>query len=80
MTVLAVFRSRAQALDAIALCKSAGVPARAVATPQEAGCGCGLSAAFDLRFLPRVKRLLSSGRYSSFQAFYRDCGGVFVRC
>ena len=79
MTVLAVFRSRAQALDAIALCKSAGVPARAVATPQEAGCGCGLSVRFDARFYPVVRRLVLRRGYSAFAGFFRAANGGYLR-
>lgn len=44
MTILAVFRSRAQTLDYVAALKNAGIPASAVATPKEAGVGCGISA------------------------------------
>ena len=80
MTVLAVFRSRAQALDAIALLKNAGVPARAGATPREAGCGCGISAAFDARFFVRAKQLVQARCYSSFYGYYKACGGTFLRC
>ena len=71
MTVLAVFRSRAQALDFISYLKRAGVPAQAVSTPKEAGVGCGVSAKFDERFLPRVKLLLEKRRYASFSGFLR---------
>ena len=80
MTVLAVFRSRAQALDAISRLKRAGVPARAVATPQEASCGCGISAQLDVRFLARAKCVIRDGRYTSFSGYYKPCGGVYVRC
>ena len=57
MTMLAVFRSRAQALDALSLLKGAGVPSQAVSTPKEAGIGCGVSVKFDCNFFPRVRPL-----------------------
>ena len=50
MTILAVFRSRAQTLDYVAALKNAGIPASAVATPKEAGVGCGISAKFEENF------------------------------
>ena len=51
MTILAVFRSRAQSLDYLSALKAAGVSAQAVSTPKEAGVGCGLSVKFDERAL-----------------------------
>ena len=71
MTTLAVFRSRAQALDFLSYIKRSGVPAQAVATPKEAGVGCGVSVKFDERFLSRVKLLLTGRQYTSFSGFLR---------
>lgn len=79
MTMLAVFRSRAQALDALTLLRGAGVPAQAVSTPKEAGVGCGISVRFEGKFLPRVRALLSARRYSAMWGYLRICGGAFVR-
>ncbi|HJA95928.1 MAG TPA: DUF3343 domain-containing protein [Firmicutes bacterium] len=79
MTMLAVFRSRAQALDALSLLKGAGVPSQAVSTPKEAGIGCGVSVKFDCNFFPRVRPLLAGRRYSAFWGYLRICGGAFVR-
>ncbi len=72
MTVLAVFRSRAQTLDFIALLRTLGVPAQAVSTPKEAGVGCGISARFDERFLEKAKLALKKKPYSSFAGFLRE--------
>lgn len=69
MTMLAVFKSRAQTLDFIGRLSAAGVPAQAVSTPKEAGVGCGISAKFDARFLSRTKAVLSARPYSSFAGF-----------
>ena len=71
MTVLAVFRSRAQTLDFVASLKSAGVPVGTVNTPREAGVGCGLSARFEESFLPRAQYCLRKKRYSSFAGFMK---------
>jgi len=78
MTILAVFRSRAQTLDFISALKSAGVPAAAVNTPKEAGVGCGISAKLDERFLPRAKFVFGRKAYSSFAGFMRASGERFV--
>lgn len=79
MTMLAVFRSRAQALDAVSRLGNAGVPAQAVSTPKEAGYGCGLSVRFDARFYPRVAPVLKKRAYPAFAGYFRACGGTFVR-
>ncbi len=79
MTVLAVFRSRAQTLDFLAAVKAAGVPAQAVSTPREAGVGCGISAKFDSRFSERAKAVLARRHYSAFDGFLREDGGRFFR-
>lgn len=78
MTVLAVFRSRAQTLDYISLLKRAGVPCAAVNTPKEAGVGCGISAKFDERFLLKAKGVLSRRPYSSFAGFLKGVGAGYV--
>ena len=78
MTVLAVFKSRAQTLDLVSLLRSGGVVASAVNTPKEAGVGCGISAKFDVRFFPRVRLMLSKRNYTSFAGFMRRMGNTFV--
>lgn len=77
MTVLAVFRSRAQTLDYISSLKKLGVPVGAANTPKEAGVGCGLSAKFDERFLPRARAALDKKPYSSFVGFLKTSGNAF---
>ncbi len=69
MTILAVFRSRAQTLDFISRLKAAGAPVQAVPTPKEAGVGCGISAKFEARFMDKAKLVLSKRPYSSFSGF-----------
>ena len=79
MTMLAVFRSRTQALDALGRIGGAGVTAQAVATPKEAGYGCGLSVRFDGRNLPIVSTVLRRRAYSSFAGYLRACNGGYVK-
>lgn len=78
MTMLAVFRSRAQTLDFVSRLRGEGVPAQAVSTPKEAGVGCGVSAKFEENFLPRVLSLLKVRAYSSFSGIMKKVGGAFV--
>ncbi len=78
MTMLAVFRSRAQSLDCVSRLRGEGVPAQAVSTPKEAGVGCGVSVRFDEAFLPRVSALLKRRAYSSFSGIMRRAGNTFV--
>ncbi len=77
MTMLAVFRSRAQALEYISVLKAGGVPAQAVSTPKEAGVGCGISAKFEDVFFARAKSCLAKKSYSSFSGFMVRRGNVF---
>ena len=77
MTVLAVFRSRAQTLAFLTALRGMGAAAQAVNTPKEAGVGCGISARFEDAFLHRARRALSSGRYSSFSGFMKQAGRGF---
>ncbi len=79
-TVLAVFRSRAQALDCIARLKRSGVAANAVSTPREANVGCGISARIGAYDLARARHIVAGGGYSAFVGFFRaDSYGGRVR-
>ncbi len=69
--ILAVFRSRAQALDCVSLLKKNGVSAGAVSTPAEANVGCGISVRIGTFDLPRARQILSRGNYSAFVGYYR---------
>ena len=71
MTILAIFRSRAQALDCSARLKKYGVSAETMPTPKEAKLGCGLCVRFDARYFVRSKAVLKTGRYTTFKGFYR---------
>ena len=68
--VLAVFRSRSQAIDCNTRLRQYGVPAVLINTPKEANIGCGLSVKFQQSALNRVKALIHGGNYSAFYGFY----------
>lgn len=70
MTVLAVFRSRAQTMDFAARLQSVGASVRIVNTPKEAGVGCGVSARFGYGALALAENVLRRNSYSSFAGFY----------
>lgn len=81
-SILAVFRSRTQALDCVSRLKYYGVGAAAVSTPREANVGCGISVRLAESDLPRAKRILSAAGYSAFAGFLRvqmRGGRTFVR-
>ena len=80
MTVLAVFKSRSETLGYISLLRTAGVPASAVATPKEAGVGCGISARFEEVFLPRARAVFTKGYYRSFAGYLKktNFGYTFI--
>lgn len=68
--ILAVFRSRSQAMDCGSRLRSNGVPAVLINTPKEANVGCGLSVKIPQNVLPRAKMIIKSGNYSAFYGFY----------
>lgn len=68
--VLAVFRSRAQAIDCNARLRAHGVPANIVNTPKEANIGCGLSVKIPQNLAAKAKPLILGARYSAFYGFF----------
>lgn len=79
--VLAVFRSRAQAMDCNTRLRSNGIPTNIVNTPAEGNIGCGLSVKLPQNMLPRAKPLILGGKYSAFYGFYtvtNAYGKIFV--
>ncbi len=69
--VLAVFRSRSQAIDCNMRLRTMGIPASLVNTPAEANIGCGLSIKLGQNTLDRVRGVIRNGKYSAFYGFYR---------
>ncbi|MCH5149016.1 MAG: DUF3343 domain-containing protein [Clostridiales bacterium] len=67
--ILAVFRSRSQAVDCNSRFRRGGIPSNLINTPKEAGVGCGLSVKFPQNMETRARALVSSGRYSAFYGF-----------
>lgn len=68
--ILAVFRSRSQAMDCNTRLRTNGIPSGLVNTPKEANIGCGLSVRIPANAVPRAKALILSARYSAFYGFY----------
>lgn len=68
---IAVFRSRAQAIDCNSRLRSSGVPSSLINTPREANIGCGLSIRIPQNMLERAKRIILNGKYSAFYGFFR---------
>ena len=68
--ILAVFRSRSQAIDCNARLKKYGIISSVINTPKEANVGCGLSVKIPQNLLPRARTLIISARYSAFYGFY----------
>lgn len=69
--ILAIFRSRSQAIDCAARLRCAGVPSALINTPKEAGTGCGLSVRFPERAAKKVRAIVASARYSAFYGYMK---------
>lgn len=68
---IAVFRSRAQAIDCNNRLRSLGVPSSIINTPREANIGCGLSVKIPQNMVERAKRIILNGKYSAFYGYLR---------
>ena len=68
--ILAVYRSRSQALEFISVLRANGISATAVSTPKEANVGCGISARISESELYRARRLAQKYRYTAFVGFF----------
>ncbi len=68
--ILAVFRSRSQAIDCNNRLRMSGIPCMLINTPKEANVGCGLSVKFNKNFLMRAKAVIKGGNYSAFYGCY----------
>ena len=69
--ILAVFRSRSQAIDFNARLRAAGIIASLINTPKEANIGCGLSVKLPVNMLDRARMVVRRGNYSAFYGFFR---------
>lgn len=80
--MLAVFRSRSQAIDCMTRMRAFNIAAQLINTPKEAGVGCGLSLKFPMSAAARVKSIISKLNYSSFYGYMRidfRGGKIFVK-
>lgn len=68
---IAVFRSRAQAIDCNSRLRALGVPSSIINTPREANVGCGLSVRIPQNMFERAKRIIANGKYSAFYGYFR---------
>ncbi|MDE7076261.1 MAG: DUF3343 domain-containing protein [Clostridia bacterium] len=69
--ILAVFRSRSQAIDCMTKMRALNIPAQLINTPKEANVGCGLSLKFPQHAANRVKNVISRVNYSAFYGYMR---------
>lgn len=69
--VLAIFRSRSQAIDCMTKMRALNIPAQLINTPREANVGCGLSLRFTAAAATRAKSLIAKMNYSSFYGYMR---------
>lgn len=67
--IIAVFRSRSQAIDCNQKLRIRGIPAAIISTPQRIGVGCGYSIKFSSAVAGRVKSVILRERYSSFYGY-----------
>ena len=68
--ILAIFRSRSQAVDCNIRLKSFGVAAELINTPREANIGCGLSIKIPHSDIERAKRIIKKANYSAFYGYF----------
>ena len=67
--ILAVFRSRSQAIDCMQRLRAAKIAASLVNTPREANIGCGLSIRFAQPAAARVRTVITGANYSAFYGY-----------
>ena len=67
--IIAVFRSRTQALDCREMLKKYKIPAAIIATPTHLGCGCGYSVKYSATAQRTVKNIISRAGYTSFYGY-----------
>lgn len=69
--VLAVFRSRTEALTFANLLSSYGVGISIVNTPRRISVSCGISVRFDAKFQSVARDILSRRKFDTFVGFFR---------
>ena len=78
--LLAIFRSRSQAMDCYFKMKANNLPVTLINTPKEANVGCGLSLKIPPASAGRAKSLIGKVRYSAFYGYMKinTHGGRFT--
>lgn len=69
--LLAVFRSRSQAMDCMNKMRTFNVPALLINTPKEANVGCGLSIRIPSNHAQRAKAVIARAGYSAFYGYMK---------
>ncbi len=69
--ILAVFRSRSQAMDCYTQMRAFNIPAQIINTPKEANVGCGLSIKFPFSAASRAKGVIARANYSAFYGYMK---------
>lgn len=70
--MIAVFKSRREAIAYARALTSKRVPCQTMATPRSLGSSCGLSVRFPLNAYGLAESLISAGEYYTFQGFYQS--------
>ena len=68
--ILAIFRSRSQAVDCNIRLKRYGVEGELINTPKEANIGCGLSIKIPHNFMDKAKGIIKRANYSAFYGYF----------
>lgn len=79
--ILAIFRSRSQAIDCAGKLKANNLPAGLINTPREANVGCGLSVKFPYAAFGRARGVIARGNYTAFNGYMKmenKYGRVFI--
>jgi hypothetical protein len=67
--IIAIFRSRTQAVECSQRLRALNIPAKLISTPKSANVGCGLSVEFAQNYSTRVKNIIARGNYSAFYGY-----------
>lgn len=79
--ILAVFRSRSQAVDCSSKMRAYNISVSLINTPKECNVGCGLSVKIAPSAFNAAKRIIMRSGYSAFYGFYKftdDYGRISV--
>lgn len=70
--VLAVFRSRTEALTFSSLLSSYGVSVSVINTPRTINVSCGISIKFDVKFKSIANDIIARRKFDTFIGFYNS--------